>query len=73
MDKEKDYVVYLINKKKYINEQIIKLYQEKNQIDSRLQENLICPECFNQLQEEKFADVIIVSCSNCEYENGISI
>lgn len=69
MDKEKDYIEYLIKKKQELKIQIAEIINQNDYIDLKLEENMVCPWCFKKLEIIKFADASLLSCTKCDYEN----
>ena len=68
IEKEKDFINYLKYKHNSMTEIIKQLNDEKLDLETKLVENLICPECYSLLKEEKHKDYINYDCTNCWYD-----
>jgi len=66
-DKEKDFIDYLKDKHISLTLNIGKLNDEKSDIESKLIENLICPECYSMLIQSKYLDYGYYECTVCDY------
>jgi len=68
IEKDKQLIDLLKFKHNSLTQNIDLLNDEKLNLETKLIENLICPECYSLLKVEKRKEYIYYNCTNCWYD-----